>query len=374
MNQTTRWPLLRGRPMLADKIYTNLRAADIRRLLEYVVELTGIAVIYVGLAKLSLALASIHPSATPIWPPTGYALAVVLLRGYRVSPAIFLGALVANVTTAGSVGTSLAIAIGNTLESLVGAYLINRWSDGRVRTRPSSSRLGFVKRHPRRWSAQTRCASTRDRLCSAFTWATPLLSASIIHSWRRSRLAALNPRAACTRLPNSSSLNPAGPALRTAARIAPRSRATKRKSLKWPACNAASCRLSVKPRSLRLCGGKELACIFIQRTALETSRVVAELRPSAERAASLLISRAWPAGWCLQAGQNRNLPGRNQARRPVEPMVPAASTVSGSGTYALRSRRRRGEPPRSSSSQSSVKSSSSPLKANSASFSGSGIR
>ncbi|TMK06737.1 MAG: hypothetical protein E6G75_24380 [Alphaproteobacteria bacterium] len=131
MNQTTRWPLLRGRPMLADKLYTNLRAADVRRLLEYVVELTGIAVIYVGLAKLSLALASIHPSATPIWPPTGYALAVVLLLGYRISPAIFLGALLANVTTAGSVGTSLAIATGNTLESLVGAYLINRWSDGR---------------------------------------------------------------------------------------------------------------------------------------------------------------------------------------------------------------------------------------------------
>src|SRR6266702_1092662 len=131
MNQTTRWPLLPGRPMLADKLYTNLRAADVRRLLEYVVELTGIAVIYVGLAKLSLALASIHPSATPIWPPTGYALAVVLLLGYRISPAIFLGALLANVTTAGSVGTSLAIATGNTLESLVGAYLINRWSDGR---------------------------------------------------------------------------------------------------------------------------------------------------------------------------------------------------------------------------------------------------
>jgi two-component sensor histidine kinase len=117
--------------MLADKLYTNLRAADVRRLLEYVVELTGIAVIYVGLAKLSLALASIHPSATPIWPPTGYALAVVLLLGYRISSAIFLGALLANVTTAGSVGTSLAIATGNTLESLVGAYLINRWSDGR---------------------------------------------------------------------------------------------------------------------------------------------------------------------------------------------------------------------------------------------------
>jgi two-component sensor histidine kinase len=117
--------------MLADKIYTNLRPADLpRQGLEYVVELAGVAIIYVGLAKLSLALASIHPSATPIWPPTGYALGAVLLLGYRVSPAIFLGAFVANVTTAGSISTSFAIATGNTLESLVGAYLINRWSDG----------------------------------------------------------------------------------------------------------------------------------------------------------------------------------------------------------------------------------------------------
>ena len=117
--------------MLAEKIYTNLRPADLRGLLEYVVDFTCIAIIYVGLAKLSLALASIHPSATPIWPPTGYALGAVLLLGYRISPAIFLGALVANITTAGSISTSLAIATGNALESLIGAYLINRWSDGR---------------------------------------------------------------------------------------------------------------------------------------------------------------------------------------------------------------------------------------------------
>src|SRR2546430_17684162 len=99
MNQTTRWPLLRGRPMLADKLYTNLRAADVRRLLEYVVELTGIAVIYVGLAKLNLGLASIHPSGTPIWPPNGYALAVVLFLGDRSFPASFLVAFTGTVTT-----------------------------------------------------------------------------------------------------------------------------------------------------------------------------------------------------------------------------------------------------------------------------------
>ena len=84
--------------MLADKIHAHFR---FRELFDHVVLLTAVAVIYVGLAKLSLALASIHPSATPIWPPTGYALAVVLLLGYRISPAIFLGALVANVTKQG---------------------------------------------------------------------------------------------------------------------------------------------------------------------------------------------------------------------------------------------------------------------------------
>jgi integral membrane sensor domain MASE1 len=92
--------------------------------------LVAIGVIYFALAKGGLALASIHPSATPIWPPTGVALAAVLLWGYRTWPAIFTAAVIANATTAGSVATAIAIATGNSLEAVVGAYLINRWSRG----------------------------------------------------------------------------------------------------------------------------------------------------------------------------------------------------------------------------------------------------
>src|SRR4051794_18650680 len=92
--------------------------------------LVAIGVIYFALAKGGLALASIHPSTTPIWPPTGVALAAVLLRGYWTWPAIFAAALIANATTAGSVATAIAIAAGNALEAVVGAYLINRWSGG----------------------------------------------------------------------------------------------------------------------------------------------------------------------------------------------------------------------------------------------------
>ena len=97
------------------------------QLLGTILVLTGI---YVLAAKLGLSLAFIHPSATPVWPPTGITLAALLILGNRVWPGILLGAFLANITTAGSVTTSLAIAGGNTLEGLVGAYLVNRFANG----------------------------------------------------------------------------------------------------------------------------------------------------------------------------------------------------------------------------------------------------
>jgi signal transduction histidine kinase/CheY-like chemotaxis protein len=103
---------------------------NFHRGISYAGGLAAIGVIYFALAKGGLALASIHPSATPIWPPTGVALAAVLLWGYRTWPAIFTAAVIANATTAGSVATAIAIATGNSLEAVVGAYLINRWSGG----------------------------------------------------------------------------------------------------------------------------------------------------------------------------------------------------------------------------------------------------
>ncbi len=47
-------------------------------------------------------------------------------------PAILVAAFVANATTTGSIATSLAIGVGNTIEALLGAYLINRLSDGKA--------------------------------------------------------------------------------------------------------------------------------------------------------------------------------------------------------------------------------------------------
>src|SRR5260370_6669911 len=86
---------------------------------------------YFVAGKLGLKLASVHASATAVWPCTGIALAGLLIFGYRVWPAILAGAFLVNLTTAGSVATSIGIAVGNTLEPVVGCYLVNRVAGGR---------------------------------------------------------------------------------------------------------------------------------------------------------------------------------------------------------------------------------------------------
>ena len=85
---------------------------------------------YFALAYLGLRLASINPSATPIWPPTGLAIAAILLWGPRIAPAIFVAAFLINQLTAGSIFTSLAIACGNTLEAVIAGYLVRHWAQG----------------------------------------------------------------------------------------------------------------------------------------------------------------------------------------------------------------------------------------------------
>ncbi len=86
--------------------------------------------VYYTAGKLGLSLAFLHPSASPVWAPTGIALAAFLFLGYSVWPAIFTGAFLVNLTTQGSLVTSFEIAVGNTLEGLIGAYLVNRFANG----------------------------------------------------------------------------------------------------------------------------------------------------------------------------------------------------------------------------------------------------
>ena len=82
------------------------------------------AVAYFATAKAGLELAGMTPSVTAIWPPTGLALAALVLGGRRLWPAVAAGALAANATTDVPLYTALGIAVGNTLEAVAGASLL----------------------------------------------------------------------------------------------------------------------------------------------------------------------------------------------------------------------------------------------------------
>jgi diguanylate cyclase len=98
----------------------------------YLGRLAIVTAAYFGCAKAGLAFAFANQSVTSVWPPTGLALAAVLLWGYRMWPAVAAGAFLANITTAGPLLTVTGIAAGNTLEAVFGAYLLRRLADFRA--------------------------------------------------------------------------------------------------------------------------------------------------------------------------------------------------------------------------------------------------
>jgi len=89
-------------------------------------KIATIAVLYVLAARAGLQLDAISGFATLVWPPTGIALAALLLGGFALWPGVFLGAVVANILTGAPLLIAGGIGIGNTLEALLAAYALTR--------------------------------------------------------------------------------------------------------------------------------------------------------------------------------------------------------------------------------------------------------
>jgi PAS domain S-box-containing protein len=97
----------------------------------YFLELSIIGSSYIGFAVSALLLPAINPAAIPLWPPTGFALALVLLRGLRIWPAILVGSFSPYLLTGRSPLELGSIGIGSLLGAFAGTWLLNRWSNGR---------------------------------------------------------------------------------------------------------------------------------------------------------------------------------------------------------------------------------------------------
>src|SRR5204863_6372678 len=83
-----------------------------------------LAAVYFAAGSFGLSFASINPSASAVWPPSGIALAALVLWGRRLWPGVFIGAFAVNLIKQGSIWTALAIASGNSLEPVAGAFLV----------------------------------------------------------------------------------------------------------------------------------------------------------------------------------------------------------------------------------------------------------
>src|SRR5438046_5176614 len=86
----------------------------------------ALAAAYFVVAKIGLRYATIGPSISPVWPPTGLAVAALVLLGPGYWPAILLGAFVANATTSIPLLAAAGIACGNAAEATVAAYVLRR--------------------------------------------------------------------------------------------------------------------------------------------------------------------------------------------------------------------------------------------------------
>jgi integral membrane sensor domain MASE1 len=96
----------------------------------YLVELSIVAASYIAVAESAVLLPAINPAATPLWPPTGFALALVLLRSYRIWPAILVGSLSPCLMAGRSLLEVGSAGIGTLLAAVAGTWLIGRWSNG----------------------------------------------------------------------------------------------------------------------------------------------------------------------------------------------------------------------------------------------------
>jgi PAS domain S-box-containing protein len=86
----------------------------------------ALSAMYFAVAKISLAAATAHHVVSSIWPPAGIAVFALVRFGIGWWPGVAIGAFALNLTSGISIAGALVIAGGNTLEAVVGAYLLTR--------------------------------------------------------------------------------------------------------------------------------------------------------------------------------------------------------------------------------------------------------
>ena len=105
----------------------------------WLAKVVAVGVGYYVTARLGLRLASVNPFVTAVWPPTGVAVAGLLLLGRHAWPGVAVAAFLANLTSGAALFLALGITVGNTLAPLATVTVLRA-----LNTRADLSRLRDV--------------------------------------------------------------------------------------------------------------------------------------------------------------------------------------------------------------------------------------
>jgi signal transduction histidine kinase len=97
-----------------------------KTLVTYILKIALFALVYHLAARLGLKMAYVQVNTSPVWPPTGIGFAVLLLYGIRLWPGIAIGVLIGSLLNGAPILLALGMALGNTLESVVGVYALQK--------------------------------------------------------------------------------------------------------------------------------------------------------------------------------------------------------------------------------------------------------
>ncbi len=92
----------------------------------YLLAIVALAGVYIVAARAGLMMDAVAGFATLVWPPSGLALAALLILGTGLWPGVFIGAFVANLLAGAPIPVAMGIGVGNTLEAVLAVYALRR--------------------------------------------------------------------------------------------------------------------------------------------------------------------------------------------------------------------------------------------------------
>jgi signal transduction histidine kinase len=127
-------------PLFRGPVQSLPRLNFARKRWEHALAVGALAIVYLVAARAGLMMDAVAGFATLVWPPSGLALAALLVFGAGLWPGVLIGAFVANLLAGAPVPVALGIGVGNTLEAVLAVYALRRIPDFQV----SLERLGDV--------------------------------------------------------------------------------------------------------------------------------------------------------------------------------------------------------------------------------------